>query len=101
MSLVDNPCICHHFYGGIRAAHPLDTTPVRCSATMIKQAAFGKEEGACTDAGCQVCVLILPGNPVKQALIMPFAARPGQPEYQEVGDSQSLRVASQVALPGR
>jgi hypothetical protein len=41
---------------------------------VVKQAPFGKEEGACADAGRQVCVLILPGNPVKQALIMPFAA---------------------------
>ena len=42
---------------------------------VIQKTSFSEQESACTDAGCQVCVLILLGNPIQQALIMPFATR--------------------------
>src|SRR5258708_37884837 len=39
MSLVDNTCICHHFYGGRYVAHPSDTISLRCGSLGINQSA--------------------------------------------------------------
>src|SRR5260370_32454424 len=72
MPLVDDACICYHFYCWICVTHPLDTIPVRCCMMVVKEAEFGEEESPGTDAGRQAGLLILPHNPVEETLIFPF-----------------------------